>query len=338
MNSAAQNNQHRIADTCPICQTPCNFPLQGNEYEVPCPRCGKFRIFAEGYEYCQGLNPKPRQRAIASGLTREREQETDTPFDKAKLQEFFLAKDISVLEKADRLLLNLAKMYPSAGTQVSLGLPPKGGKYLQEWQIIRREITYSLIGKCWALEWYELEGLCRLLAGMDRLLTGKLNENGRNSEVTNISIRPEGWRRIEELYQQNPDSQQGFVAMWFDPKMDHIYKDCIKLAIEDAGYQPHRVDEKEHAGKIDDEIIRQIRRSRFIVADATGSRGGVYYEAGFAHGLGLPVFLTCKEGEELHFDVRQYNCIFWHDNDLPQFRKALAARIEAVLGRGKVSA
>ena len=41
--------------------------------------------------------------------------------------------------------------------------------------------------------------------------------------------------------------------------------------------------------------------------------GGVYYEAGFARGLGIPVISTCREDErgKLHFDTRQYNHIFW---------------------------
>ena len=41
--------------------------------------------------------------------------------------------------------------------------------------------------------------------------------------------------------------------------------------------------------KIDDEIVAEIRRSKFIIADfshgSDGARGGVYFEAGFAHGL-----------------------------------------------------
>lgn len=134
---------------------------------------------------------------------------------------------------------------------------------------------------------------------------------------------------------QTPNNSiQGFVAMWFNDKVNHVYSDCFAPAIRAAGYEPHRVDEREHIGKIDDEIILQIRRSRFVVADATGTRGGVYYEAGFAHGMGIPVFWTCREDHGLHFDVRQYNCIFWKSDQLSEFRKALAARIEAVLGQG----
>jgi nucleoside 2-deoxyribosyltransferase len=71
----------------------------------------------------------------------------------------------------------------------------------------------------------------------------------------------------------------------------------------------------EHINKIDDEIISLIRKSKFLVADFTGHRGGVYFEAGFALGLGLPVFWTCRKDDlkNLHFDIRQYNCIDWAD-------------------------
>jgi nucleoside 2-deoxyribosyltransferase len=154
--------------------------------------------------------------------------------------------------------------------------------------------------------------------------------------ASSIKIIANGWARLEELRKKGADSQQGFVAMWFDSRMTPIYNDVISKAIEDAGYKPHRVDKGEHNNKIDDEIIAQIRRSRFIVADFTGQRGGVYYEAGFAQGLGLEVFWTCRkdEIEKLHFDIRQYNCIVWEQDKPDEFRKRLANRIESVLGRG----
>lgn len=124
--------------------------------------------------------------------------------------------------------------------------------------------------------------------------------------------------------------------MWFNEKVNYVYNESFAKAISQAGYRPHRVDEREHNDKIDDEIIRQIRRSRFVVADLTGHRGGVYYEAGFAAGLGIPVFLTCNEEEanNVHFDILQYNCIRWSYTELDEFTRALNVRIEAVLGKG----
>ena len=85
-------------------------------------------------------------------------------------------------------------------------------------------------------------------------------------------------------------------------------------------------------------LLQEIRRTRFIVADFTqgeaGTHGGVYYEAGFAHGLAIPVIFTCQKDsfDEIHFDTRQYNYIVW--NDPEELRKNLASRIAAVIGDG----
>ncbi len=122
--------------------------------------------------------------------------------------------------------------------------------------------------------------------------------------------------------------------MWFDKSMQSAFGDGIRPAIEDAGYTPLRIDQKEHANKIDDEIIAEIRKSKFLVADLTGNRGGVYYEAGFAYGLGLTVIYCCREDalKDVHFDIRQFNTIVWREPS--ELRTALKTRIEAILGHG----
>jgi hypothetical protein len=110
-------------------------------------------------------------------------------------------------------------------------------------------------------------------------------------------------------------------------------------AIQAAGYRPLRLDRHEHVNRIDDEIIGQIRKSRFIVADFTGHRGGVYFEAGFALGLNLPVIWTCRKDDvtQLHFDIRQFNCLEW-DEPGAKLAKALQNRIECVIGQGPMLA
>ena len=83
--------------------------------------------------------------------------------------------------------------------------------------------------------------------------------------------------------------------------------------------------------KICDEIIAHIRKAKFVIADVTQHKTGVYFEAGFAMGLGKPVIWTCKEEdlEKVHFDTRQYNHIFWKDeNDLYE---RLTRRIQATI-------
>ena len=147
----------------------------------------------------------------------------------------------------------------------------------------------------------------------------------------------DGYNRIAEA-ESNVDSAQAFVAMWFDPQMDEAYDKGIKPGIEDAGYKPLVINRKLDVYKIDDEIIAEIRKSRFIVADFTqgddGARGGVYFEAGFALGLDLRVIYTCRRDmvDKLAFDTRQYNHILW---DTPEdLRIDLKNHIEAWIGKG----
>ncbi len=102
-------------------------------------------------------------------------------------------------------------------------------------------------------------------------------------------------------------------------------------ALEDTGYSAIRIDQKEHNNKIDDEIIAEIKKSKFLVADFTGHRGGVYFEAGFAMGLKKPVIWTYRKDhlDSLHFDTRQYSHIIWETED--ELYEKLLNRIQATI-------
>ena len=114
--------------------------------------------------------------------------------------------------------------------------------------------------------------------------------------------------------------------------MDPFYHKGISPAIVEAGFQPIRIDLKEHNNKICDQVIVELRRSRFVVADFTHHPGGVYYEAGFAHGLGKPVIWTVRQDrlKSVHFDTRQYNHIKYN-KDPSELHKKLLARIQATI-------
>ena len=124
--------------------------------------------------------------------------------------------------------------------------------------------------------------------------------------------------------------------MWFDEALTPFYREVIELGVRACGYEPLRLDDKEHNNNIHDEIIASIRGARFVVADMTGYRGGVYFEAGFAHGLGLPVIYMVRDDDKdkVHFDVQSQNFILWSPDDLPDACKRLKNRILATLGRG----
>ena len=190
-----------------------------------------------------------------------------------------------------------------------------------------------------ALAWSESEKW-----GEVEFLLGYLKSNGwvkfdrDDREAVNCIVTVDGYSKIAEL-ETGKDLAQCFVAMWFDPSMDEAYEEGIKPAIEEAGYRPLRIDRRDDLlNKIDDAIIAEIRRSRFVVADFTqgddGARGGVYFEAGFAKGLGIPVIFLCRKENmcKLHFDTRQFNHIDWTTPD--DLRMRLKNRILASLDEG----
>ena len=146
------------------------------------------------------------------------------------------------------------------------------------------------------------------------------------------SVEVEGYAKVETI-RASTVSNQAFVAMWFDPQMDEVYENGIAPAIVASGYDAKIINRDLTVDKIDDAIIAEIRRAKFVVADFThgalGARGGVYFEAGFAMGLGIPVIFTCRDDmvDKLHFDTRQYAHIVWTNPD--DLRLQLQARIEA---------
>ncbi len=153
-----------------------------------------------------------------------------------------------------------------------------------------------------------------------------------------VVISVAGHAHLESLRATHVESGQAFVAMWFDPNMEQAWTQGIEPAIRQVGYKSLRIDRKEHNNRIDYEIIAEVRRSRFLVADFSqaedGARGGVYYEAGFAHGLNIPVIFTCRKKDlgKVHFDTRQFNHIVWEQpGDL---KEKLTQRISATIGDG----
>ena len=148
---------------------------------------------------------------------------------------------------------------------------------------------------------------------------------------SDVIVKIEGWKRFESLKEFNINSKKVFVAMSFDADMKELFTKAIFPACEECGFEAFRVDSKEHNEKICDKIIADIKSSRFIIADFTKQKHGVYFEAGFAQGLGLKIIWACKKGEEknLHFDTRQYNHILWENSE--DFKSQLADKIRATI-------
>ena len=80
-------------------------------------------------------------------------------------------------------------------------------------------------------------------------------------------------------------------------------------------------------------IMAEIKNSRFVIADVTGQKNGVYFEGGHALGLGLPVIWSVRkdDADNIHFDTAQYNQIRWETPE--ELQEGLFDFICAIIGQ-----
>jgi hypothetical protein len=302
--------------TCPICQddsAPAELlPKMGDRSDIQCQRCGHYSLVGTLADTDLLKRLDPQQRALLSGWIREQFEAGSKPTIRSDdLERILQFSRPTLKERAHRILTHLDRHQARFGETFDNQHP-------------------SLISVAYAIDRRELLFVLRYLVDQ-KLIEGR---SPTTPEV--MRITPDGHAYIDELGARGRTSLQGFVAMSFARDMTDVYDAGFEPGIRAAGYRPLRVDRHEHVNRIDDEIIAQIRRSRFIVADFTGHRGGVYFEAGFALGLNLPVIWTCRRDDmkNLHFDIRQFNCLGW---DSPTaLAGPLQLRIEAVVGQGPV--
>ena len=306
---------------CFIWGTPATeAPRSGDYLIVDSPRAGgRYRITDTATSTVHMLVPTAKL-ILTTWLCNQRRLGVEVPeITSYNLKEASTGRRLTIPERVDRGLLTIVREVPRVDHKFDFGAkdgPPD--RFLAETECADRN---------------EGAGLLRVIEKMG-LLSSDENTPHR------YQLTPEGWIRYELLTARATDSTQGFVAMWFNDDVKAAYDDGIAPAIRAAGYKPLRIDSLEHNGKVDDRIIAEIRRSRFLVADFScekeKARGGVYYEAGFAEGIGIDIFWTVRAQsiKDLHFDTRQYNHIVW--TNPADLREKLKNRIVAVLGQGPV--
>jgi nucleoside 2-deoxyribosyltransferase len=299
------------ATNCHFCRVSAKFQRVGPfSNRVHCPRCGEYDLITDAERILQ-LRPIVDIGAV-SGWVRYQNMMGITPvIDSNVVDHLRVVTKPSFRERAERFLVAAADKVPSLNETFE-------------------PVTDELIGVSYSDNANELLVILNYLAQ-----EGLLSET---FAATRQRLSPKGYIAADDLRSRRAASTQGFVAMWFSDQMKSVYENGLEPGIRHAGFTPMLINKKEHANKIDDEIIAEIRRSAFIVADFTGHRQNVYFECGFAIGLDLPVIWTCKKEEirDLHFDIRQYNSIDWKDE--ADLAKRLTDRIRAKFGQGPLAA
>lgn len=301
---------------CPVCKLNNQKILSVGDYgdktTYECKRCGKYTMSGTA----EAIAERADKSTELSGWLRERNL---LGIEIPMLTSDFLSEAVKTLpnyspiEKQHKLLkaMELLTTYP--GKEVIL--VPEHDASLA-WANNKQEFTYYVKA---LME----RGLIEINSSQPRTI---------NDPLLPMVITAQGWEHIESESKNVTDKTQAFVAMSFDPSLHSIFENAIKPAIEATGYRAYRVDSEPHLERIDAKIISEIKNSRFIIADVTQQKAGVYYEAGFAHGLGLPV-IWCVNKQDLsnvHFDTRQYNHILWDTEE--ELKEQLETYILATIG------
>jgi len=299
---------------CPICASTSDKqgldPLD-RKVSYSCPVCGRFQITEEAEGEVRRLTEG--QKALLSGCVKERSDKGNiAELWTTNLKDLLSTAPTTLNEKLGRLLAQLANRSRFFGNQVRLAPNDRALGY--------------------AMNPPEFDAQIRCLAEL-----GWVKILGAMGDGTFfIALTVQGINEIEKMAQNQKEfSNKAFVAMSFNESLNSLYDDHIKTAILAAGYdEPLRVDREHYNDRIDDQIIVGLKQCKFVVADFTFQRNGVYYEAGFAHGQGKQVIMCCptSEKDNLHFDTNHFNHIVYENGE--ELRTRLRDRILATIGPG----
>lgn len=294
---------------CLICHLSARWQAKAGYNSHDCPRCGKYELPVPG----EWDIVRPDQQVRVSSWIRAQNAVGITPF--IKLDTLRRVRDIPIpalRERANILLMALISRFP---------------RFNDTFVISSLCDDLALQAQTYSADTRELNDLFAVLLYNDGYV------DVRSSGPPN-GLTIKGLLAADDLKRVSPPSDRGFVAVSFDADLTSAWTDGFDLAISAAGYHPVRIDVKDYVGGITDEIMAEIRKARFVVADYTGQRQGVYFEAGFALGLGLTVIPTCRADEisKLHFDIRHLNTLVWTTPS--EIAASLEKRIRAVIGVG----
>lgn len=300
---------------CPICDGELAAPLvrlAGN-MSVKCPNCGEYRLTESACKDMPSAAKTPVLRAVLAHQVAKLSPGT--------LVTTYLVRDLlqagqlpEPLERIDLLIRYLA-----GSTQVGQTVPLVGHH-------LKARLGCADSG---AVHWVirqaeELKYIVR--SGVDQLLG---------------TLTLKGWQRHQELERSGASSRHAFMAMRFgDEELDQVFREHLRPAVKKTGFDlrttvgPHQT-----AGSIDDRMRVELRTSRFVVCDLTHGNRGAYWEAGFAEGLGRPVFYVCRRDVlqssdpdvRPHFDTSHQLILTWSLSTIADDMDTIKAAMRATL-------
>lgn len=142
----------------------------------------------------------------------------------------------------------------------------------------------------------------------DEVVINNYEEKGLISQLQEIACR-----KLKDTVER----RQVFVIMSFRRELDNIFEAISQASrsLDEIGIRLKviRIDKQMGDYKITEKIIEYIEKSELIVCDLTDERPNVYWELGYARGVNKKVISVAKYDTELHFDIKDFNTVFYKD-------------------------
>lgn len=309
---------------CIVCSSPViSVTSDIDNYFYNCYRCGVFSLT----QYAAILFPdsfnSDDKKSLLSGWLRRNQ---GYKIQRNDIKTLLKIHKPSIPERATDLLRYISILYPDIGQTFNKKNIFQTIGHLQDQSITQIKPEYLESGKYFmpmmAESWSKNQGELRYL--INDYLIGA-NNYLHTDQYEDTKITPFGWAHLDEIRNKNIYSDIAFIASKYDESTNAFLDKYVVTAIENAGYNAKLMRTHKHTNIIDDEMLSLIRKSKFIIADLTFNSKGAYYEAGFAHGFGLPVIFTCEDGyfknrgkikaNSIHFDVNHYPINRWVDDN-----------------------
>ena len=237
---------------------------------------------------------------------------------------------LSLRERGDRVLLLTDRLAPEFSEPLVL------------------DVTLMTLAQAWSAT-ATSEALWSVLRDLERRscvdLTSRVSAEGPEQRLT---LLPEGQEHLVALRKMTkpPQSQTLYAAQWHHGDAQAIFEQAIAPAAARYKLQALRLDRSKTGNRPLGEPLHAIRQARAVVVEMTGEAksmppGGLWFEAGFAAGLGVPILWTCRDDKGLRKALAleaasaPSGVLFWKTAE--DLKMALEKRLEAVLAGGQNS-
>ncbi|MDR0943636.1 MAG: hypothetical protein LBM41_03795 [Ruminococcus sp.] len=337
--------------TCPFCESTSCKEISSENNKYDCPSCGKYQLDIRADDVLNAFDYTINKlRDFAGYLYETNHNSRSTKFIKLKKdnsQQYSFEDEVynsglvpkTTLQKIDKFITNIYKLGNLSVQKFTfwygLGLCHSEFAQTISHHNYRGEIAY-------AKDIYELNSIIKLAQD-----AGLINSDSKMwTTDCNFLLSFKGLQRAESLISTNTESNQIFIACKFSNPDTGVFREYFVNSVKDAAekasdgkYHAIIVSDIEYNDGISDRLKAEIKRSKAVIVDYTYESQNVYFEAGYADALGLPIIRCCDENwaneyeggleKAVHFDERHNNLILW--KSYKELQQRIEDRIRNIL-------